>query len=751
MKNIFKTIIKFSVLFVLLPISVFALTIYTVPQGGTGVGSISGLLKGNGTSAFSVASPGTDYVVPSALSSYIPYTGATSNVDLGTHTFTANGIASKAGGLFAGAVSPFPTGYGTYVANYVSGTYGARILAYDGTNYQPLYVGKLISGSTFQLALNSDGTSVFGGSLSATNLSGTNTGDNATNSTSNSYADGKVVDSIVDGYTTIAPSGNAVFDALALKAPLLSPIFDTLLTINKTSGNPEFDFTIGGVVKSKTYWDNTNARLTFQNNANNNADALYFADPVTTTGNIVVGSPGTSAGSVATIDATQSLTNKTVDGVTPTTMAFVDPTSSIQTQLNSKGTFTLPSLTSGSILFSDGSTIAQDNTNLFFNTTNKQLGVGTNTFLSTGNVINAKATNTGTTQINVQNGSNGTSASSDMVATADTGTDSTNYVDMGINSSTYSDAGYTIGGPLSSYLYSNGGDLAIGTQTASKVIKFHTGGTLAANLRATISDTGFNLPTGLTYQINGVDQLALKANLASPTFSGTPSLPTGTTGVTQSVDNNSTKLATTAYVDAKPIWKAITATRVSNTTFTLVGDQTAIFRKGLIVKWTESATVRVAMVSIPSTFSTTTTVTIVGDTMASIDASSFKYSLLGVEPFIAQFAIAGNIGATGTDVANAYYATEPMRVLGADMQVGTAGTTNSTTINIVNGTGTVTLVSPTLATTVAATATPQAPAASALSLALNDRIQVNITAIQTTNAVDLYAQLYLLPTRYLNL
>ena len=245
--------------------------------------------------------------------------------------------------------------------------------------------------------------------------------------------------------------------------------------------------------------------------------------------------------------------------------------------------------------------------------------------------------------------------------------------------------------------------------------------------------------------------MALKANLASPTFSGTPSLPTGTTGVTQSVDNNSTKLATTAYVDAKPIWKAITATRVSNTTFTLVGDQTAIFRKGLIVKWTESATVRVAMVSIPSTFSTTTTVTIVGDTMASIDASSFKYSLLGVEPFIAQFAIAGNIGATGTDVANAYYATEPMRVLGADMQVGTAGTTNSTTINIVNGTGTVTLVSPTLATTVAATATPQAPAASALSLALNDRIQVNITAIQTTNAVDLYAQLYLLPTRYLNL
>lgn len=42
--------------------------------------------------------------------------------------------------------------------------------------------------------------------------------------------------------------------------------------------------------------------------------------------------------------------------------------------------------------------------------------------------------------------------------------------------------------------------------------------------------------------------LDLKANLASPTFTGTPSLPTGTTGVTQTVGDNSTKLATTAYV-----------------------------------------------------------------------------------------------------------------------------------------------------------------------------------------------------------
>jgi len=44
--------------------------------------------------------------------------------------------------------------------------------------------------------------------------------------------------------------------------------------------------------------------------------------------------------------------------------------------------------------------------------------------------------------------------------------------------------------------------------------------------------------------------VATKADLLSPTFTGTPALPTGTTGVTQSAGNNSTALSTTAYTDA---------------------------------------------------------------------------------------------------------------------------------------------------------------------------------------------------------
>lgn len=44
--------------------------------------------------------------------------------------------------------------------------------------------------------------------------------------------------------------------------------------------------------------------------------------------------------------------------------------------------------------------------------------------------------------------------------------------------------------------------------------------------------------------------IATKADLASPTFTGTPTLPTGTIGVTQTFGNSSTLLATTAFVQA---------------------------------------------------------------------------------------------------------------------------------------------------------------------------------------------------------
>ena len=64
--------------------------------------------------------------------------------------------------------------------------------------------------------------------------------------------------------------------------------------------------------------------------------------------------------------------------------------------------------------------------------------------------------------------------------------------------------------------------------------------------------------------------LDLKANLASPTFTGTPTLPTGTIAVTQTAANNSTAVATTAYVDnaASSAASALSVDGLSDTTIT---------------------------------------------------------------------------------------------------------------------------------------------------------------------------------------
>lgn len=65
-----------------------------------------------------------------------------------------------------------------------------------------------------------------------------------------------------------------------------------------------------------------------------------------------------------------------------------------------------------------------------------------------------------------------------------------------------------------------------------------------------------SLPIAESDVTNLVTDLAAKAPLASPTFTGTPSLPTGTTASTQSAADSSTKLATTAFVTTADNLKA---------------------------------------------------------------------------------------------------------------------------------------------------------------------------------------------------
>lgn len=89
------------------------------------------------------------------------------------------------------------------------------------------------------------------------------------------------------------------------------------------------------------------------------------------------------------------------------------------------------------------------------------------------------------------------------------------------------------------------------------------------------------LPNGSEYNI--VDNTSGYATLASPNFTGTPTAPTPT------ASDNSTKIATTAYVDAAlasqtetdPIFTASVASGITSTNISNWNNKSSV----LIVRW----------------------------------------------------------------------------------------------------------------------------------------------------------------------
>lgn len=108
-------------------------------------------------------------------------------------------------------------------------------------------------------------------------------------------------------------------------------------------------------------------------------------------------------------------------------------------------------------------------------------------------------------QINGRNSNTGNNASADLMLIADNGTDVTNYIDIGINSSTYNQTAYGLMKPNSGYLFVNGGDLTLGTQTNHDIL-FHTGNTLSTSIKAGLYANG-NMGVGNT---TPADKLAVQ-------------------------------------------------------------------------------------------------------------------------------------------------------------------------------------------------------------------------------------------------
>jgi hypothetical protein len=116
------------------------------------------------------------------------------------------------------------------------------------------------------------------------------------------------------------------------------------------------------------------------------------------------------------------------------------------------------------------------------------------------NAIVAQGTINNYFQLNVQNLSNGNWASSDIVATANNGNESTVYIDMGINSQGYSTGSSSIlNGSNTAYIYATGNHFFIGNGAQNKDLVFFTnsGGTGAdgqERMRITTSAITTNLP-----------------------------------------------------------------------------------------------------------------------------------------------------------------------------------------------------------------------------------------------------------------
>lgn len=161
-------------------------------------------------------------------------------------------------------------------------------------------------------------------------------------------------------------------------------------------------------------------------------------------------------------------------------------------------------LTATQVGFGDGSNLMTGSSNLTYDSTNQVLNIGgvtalSNTRLQTGGTV------AGFLQNNIQNLSSSPSASSDWVATANNGSDTTHYINMGINSSGGGGSPFT--STNAGYLYTIDDELDLGALGSKPIIFFTSGGTSPVE-RGRISATASTLTMGVSGATLGTLQVS---------------------------------------------------------------------------------------------------------------------------------------------------------------------------------------------------------------------------------------------------
>ena len=139
------------------------------------------------------------------------------------------------------------------------------------------------------------------------------------------------------------------------------------------------------------------------------------------------------------------------------------------------------------------------------------------------NVVSGKGNLNNYLQLNIQNTNQGANASSDIVATANNGSENDNYIDLGINSQNFS--GF-LGGPNDSYLYTHGHNFWIGnindgynfyifnSSSLSPIITLTSDGRLILNGNTQLTGS-LNVSNGITGSLRGTASFANNSTSAS--------------------------------------------------------------------------------------------------------------------------------------------------------------------------------------------------------------------------------------------
>ena len=273
-------------------------------------------------------------------------------------------------------------------------------------------------------------------------------------------------------------------------------------------------------------------------------------------------------------------------------------------------------------------------------------------------------------QVYNQNLSSNAGATTDFVAANDIGGESNNYIDIGINSSGYSEPAYSIQYANDGYVFINGGNLTVGTQSTGTDIVFHTDGT-TANKEAGRVHLGRWILGGAD---NGVDKLQVTG---TATISG--NLVAGNVSATN-LTNQFATLTANAATQANQITGANAAIVTANTAMKSYVD-------AVTTAWTANATTQQGQIATlqsqvysntnTAAYLTTATISTTGNiTAGNVMATTlFHGSIVGVTGNFS-----GNVTASNLSVGNVTTTTGSTVLLAA-------GTATSAPLTLQSGTG----------------------------------------------------------------